>query len=245
MLLENKDAIMNTDGLFGRPPQDYPNTDFRHSNNWRIFRIMAELIEGWQFLEDFKNTITFFGSARVKKGNKWYNEAQKLGYLLANAGYNIVTGSGYGIMEAANRGAFEAFKEASANGNADRIGHSIGLHIQLPNEQQKNKFVSKSRDFNYFFVRKVMLSYHSSSYIFFPGGFGTLDELFEILTLVQTKKMKPVPIILVGREYWTPLFQWVEQECYKKFKGVDKEDLCIPKIVDCAEEAYEIMNRAV
>ncbi|MBI2637810.1 MAG: TIGR00730 family Rossman fold protein, partial [Candidatus Sungbacteria bacterium] len=124
---------------------------------------MAELIEGWQFLADFKKTITFFGSARIKKGNKWYDEAEKLGRLLAKSGYNIITGSGYGIMEAANRGAFNARKEVSTEGSLP-VGHSVGLHIQLPNEQQKNKFVSKSRDFNYFFVRKVMLSYHSSAY---------------------------------------------------------------------------------
>ena len=218
--------------------QNYPSVDFRDSSNWRIFRIMAELTEGWQFLADFNKRITFFGSARVRKGNKWYDEAQKLGYLLAKDGYQIITGSGPGIMAAANRGAADALKESSANGTESSVGRSIGLHIQLPNGQKKNKYVSNSRDFHYFFVRKVMLSYHGSAYNFFPGGYGTLDELYEILTLVQTKKMKPVPILLFGKEYWPPLFQWMEKECYKKFKGMDKEDLSIPVIVDSADEAY-------
>ena len=240
--LTNRSVHMANRKPTGPPLPDDPAIDFRQSNNWRIFRIMAELTEGWQFLADFKNTITFFGSARVRKGNKWYDEARKLGCLLAKDGYHIVTGSGPGIMGAANRGAVDALKEATANGTADTVGRSIGLHIQLPNEQQKNKFVTHSRDFHYFFVRKVMLSYHGSAYIFFPGGYGSLEELFEILTLVQTKKMRRVPIILVGKEYWGPLFQWIEKESYRKLRGVDKEDLSIPSLVDTAEEAQELIK---
>lgn len=213
--------------------------DFRNSIYERVFRIMTEFIDGWKFLSGFKKTVTIFGSNRVTEKNKWYIEAQKLGRKLAEAGYGVVTGGGNGIMEAGNRGALEAAAEAEGLGKNDATGQSIGLHILLPQETSRNKFVRLSRDFHYFFIRKVMLSYHRDAYVYFPGGFGTLDELFEILTLIQTKKLNPVPVILVGREYWTPLFEWMVKEVYEKFRGVDKNDLDIPVIVDDADEAYQ------
>lgn len=162
-----------------------PAEDFRSSFHWRIFRIMAEFVDGWQFLADFKRTVTFFGSARFKKGDRWYEEAHKLGKMLALEGFSIITGGGPGIMEAGNQGAFEAKRESKKKD----VGDSIGLNIKLPFEQRINKYVEKAVAFHYFFVRKVMLSYYAQAYVYFPGGFGTLDEAFELITLVQTRKI--------------------------------------------------------
>jgi uncharacterized protein (TIGR00730 family) len=219
-----------------------PTIDFRSSFHWRIFRIMAEFVDGWQFLADFKKTVTFFGSARFKKDDRWYNEARKLGKMLALEGFNIITGGGPGIMEAGNQGAYEAFEE-----NKDKniqIGDSIGLNIKLPFEQRINRYVRKAVAFHYFFVRKVMLSYYAQAYVYFPGGFGTLDEMFELVTLVQTRKIPHTPIILVGKEFWQPLTEWVNEQVYEKFQNIDKIDMEIYKIVDSAEEAYDMIRKS-
>ena len=174
---------------------------------------MSELIEGWQFLADFKKTVTFFGSARFKEGNKWYEEARKLGTMFVKEGFSVVTGGGPGIMEAGNRGAIE--------GN----GESVGINIQLATEQRINPYVRKSTGFHYFFVRKLMLSYAARAYVFFPGGLGTLDEVFEILTLIQTKKISDkIPVVLVGKEFWSPIHSWLHEEIFGKMHAVDKED---------------------
>lgn len=205
--------------------------DFRVSFHWRVLRILAEFVDGWQFLADFKKTVTFFGSARFTEGNEWYEEARKLGRLLGENGFGVITGGGPGIMEAGNRGASE--------GN----GESIGLNIKLPYEQRINPFVKKSIAFHYFFVRKVMLSYSAQAYVYFPGGFGTLDELFELITLIQTKKLSnKIPVILLGKKYWETLTEWIEKEAYGKLQAIDKEDMNIYKIVDTAEEAFEIIK---
>lgn len=208
-------------------------TDFRSSPHWRVFRIMSEFVDGWQFLADFKKTVTFFGSARFVEGNKWYDEARKLGYRLAKEeNFAVITGGGPGIMEAGNRGAFEA------------EGDSIGLNIKLPFEQRINPYVKKYIAFHYFFVRKVMLSFAAQSYVFFPGGYGTMDEMFEILTLVQTKKIKPIPIILVGKEYWQHISEWVKQVMYEEYKAIDSEDMNLFTVVDSADEAFEIVRNS-
>lgn len=208
-------------------------TDFRSSFHWRVFRIMSEFVDGWQFLADFRKTVTFFGSARFPENNRWYKEAQKLGRMLTKNGFGVVTGGGPGIMEAGNRGAFE--------GN----GESIGLNIKLPFEQRINPYVKKSIAFHYFFVRKVMLSYSAQAYVYFPGGFGTLDEFFEIITLVQTKKIfEKIPIILYGKDFWGPLMKWVEKEVYEKFEAIDKEDMKLYAIVDSPEEALKIIKKS-
>ena len=205
--------------------------DFRDTFQWRVFRIMAEFIDGFHFIANFKKTVSVFGSARLSSENKYYQEASKLGQLLAKTGYTMITGGGPGIMEAANRGAFEA------------NGRSVGLNIQLPGGQEMNPYVKSPMGFNYFFTRKVMLSFASQAYVFFPGGFGTLDEFFEMITLVQTKKIsRPVPIIAVGKEYWQPLFNWLNIEVHQEHKAINKKELGIFQIVDSAEEAFKIIK---
>jgi uncharacterized protein (TIGR00730 family) len=207
--------------------------DFRDSFHWRMFRIMAEFVDGWQFLADLKKTVTFFGSARFPENNQWYKEAQKLGKLLAQNGFGVITGGGPGIMEGGNRGAFE--------GNGD----SIGFNIKLPFEQRINPYVTKYIAFHYFFIRKVMLSYSAQAYVYFPGGFGTLDEFFEIITLIQTKKISvKIPVILIGKSYWEPLITWIDKEMYRRFKAIDKEDMKIYQLVDTAEEAFKIIKKS-
>lgn len=207
--------------------------DFRSSLHWRVFRIIAELVDGWQFLADFKKTVTFFGSARFKQGDHWYEEARQLGALLVKEGFDIVSGGGPGIMQASNQGASEAG------------GKSIGLNIKLPMEQRINPYVKESIAFHYFFVRKLMLSYAARAYVFFPGGLGTVDEVFEILTLIQTKKISStIPVVLVGKEFWAPIHQWIHEEMYGKLKAVDEADLKLYTVVDSAEEAFEIVKNA-
>lgn len=213
------------------PRYDDP-VDFRSSSNWRIFRIMAEFIEGFQFIADFQRTVTIFGSSRFPEEDKWYKETRRLAELCAKEGFGIVTGGGPGIMEAANRGA------------TDGKGESIGLNIQLPYEQRINPFVKRAIGFHYFFVRKVMLSYSARAYVYFPGGFGTLDEFFEIVTLIQTNKIPRTPIILVGKEYWDPLNDWIKKNLLDTFKTIDEKDLDIYSIVDTAEEAIKIIMYA-
>lgn len=216
-------------------------SDFRTSSHWRIFRIMAEFVEGWQFLADYVKTVTFFGSAKTKKGTRWYNEALKLSRMLAEDGYSVVTGGGPGIMEAANKGAWLA-KHKARGISKKNIGESVGLDIQLPYEQRKNRYISKSRGFHYFFVRKVMLSYHAQAYIFFPGGLGTMDETFELLTLIQTHKINPVPVILVGKKFWSPMASWMKKTMLEEFKAIDKEDLELFHVADNAGDAYKIIK---
>ncbi|MFH1098695.1 MAG: TIGR00730 family Rossman fold protein [Candidatus Uhrbacteria bacterium] len=205
--------------------------DFRESAGWRIFRIMAEFVEGFQFLKDLKKEVTFFGSARVGSDYHWSEEARKLAHLLGKAGFAIITGGGPGIMEAANRGAVEA--------GAD----SVGLNIQLPKEQRTNPYVRRGMGFHYFFTRKVMLSASSQAYIFFPGGFGTVDELTELVELIQTKKMQRVPIVLIGKEFWNGFLDWVRRAMLQTDPPlIAVEDLDIMRVVDSAEEAFAIVK---
>lgn len=199
---------------------------------WRIFRIMAEFVEGFQFLSESSREVSFFGSARFKPTNKWYKEAQKLGRMLSKCGFTIVTGGGPGIMEAANRGAFEAG------------GPSFGLNIQLPSEQRTNPYVTRSRGFHYFFTRKVMLAASAQAYVYFPGGFGTLDEFFEIITLIQTGKMQATPVVCVGREFWEGLVEWIQKVQLSENKTIAAKDLKLFTIVASAEEAFEIISKS-
>lgn len=197
---------------------------------WRIFRIMSEFVEGFQFLSTLNNEVTVFGSARTPSTDRWYQEAVKLGKLLAGCGFTIVTGGGPGIMEAANKGAYDAG------------GESVGLNIQLPFEQRINPYVKKSRAFHYFFTRKVILAASAQAYVYFPGGFGTMDELFEILTLIQTKKSESIPVILVGSEYWNGLDAFIKETLYEEFETISEKDIDLYTIVDTAEEAFALIK---
>ncbi|SRR6056297_373409 len=206
--------------------------DFTETFQWRIFRIMAEFVEGFQFISNFSKPVAFFGSSRFDESNKYYKEAQKLAKRLAEDGYNIVTGGGPGIMEAANRGAKEG------------KGKSIGINIKLDG-QKPNQYTEESVNFHYFFVRKVMLSFASYGYVFFPGGFGTLDEFFEMITLIQTRAIEePITVIAIGKDYWEPLLKWMENSLLDEFETISKEDLEIFKVVDSIEEAHKAINEA-
>ena len=199
--------------------------------SWRIFRVMSELVDGYEFLSGLTKEITVFGSARTKPGTRYYTEAEKLGKLLAKGGYTTITGGGPGIMEATNKGAYEAG------------GESLGLNIQLPNEQRVNPFVRKGLGFHFFFTRKVMLTSPSQAYVVFPGGFGTLDEFFEVITLMETGKMPAVPIILMGKRYWGLLDKFMRQEVMGNHEAVEAQDLKLYTIVDSAEEAMRIIRK--
>ncbi len=208
--------------------------DFRSSFHWRVFRIMSEFVEGWQFITDYRNTVSITGSARFNEDNKWYRVARELGGLLAKAKIGVVTGGGPGIMEGGNRGAYEAG------------GESIGINIKLPFEQRENPYLTKALPLYYFFVRKVMLFYTAEAYVCFPGGFGTLDEFFELITLVQTGKIDAgsVPIILMGRDFWGPFTQFLDETLYQKYKTIDKKDMDLYHIVDTAQEAFDIIVKS-
>ncbi|MFZ2682239.1 MAG: TIGR00730 family Rossman fold protein [Patescibacteria group bacterium] len=199
---------------------------------WRIFRIMSEFVEGFQFLSTTSREVSIFGSARLQPGTHWYEVATDLGRLLGEDGFTVVTGGGPGIMEAANKGAFEVGAP------------SIGLNIQLPKEQRINPYVTRSQAFHYFFTRKVMLAASAQAYVYFPGGYGTLDELFEILTLIQTAKSEAVPVVLVGKDYWGGLVKWLDESLYGDFDTINREDLEIFHVVDTAKEAFEIVAKS-
>lgn len=197
---------------------------------WRIFRIMAEFVDGFQLIRGLNKTVSFFGSARFEEDDHHYKEARELAQKLGKAGYTIVTGGGPGIMEAGNRGAMEVKAQ------------SVGLNIELPQEQRLNPYTTRSQGFHYFFTRKVMLSYAAQAYVFFPGGFGTLNELTELLMLVQTKKIDPLPIILVGKDFWRPFMKWVEEHIYQNHNAIDKADMSIYHLAQNVEEAYQIIS---
>ena len=200
---------------------------------WRVFKIMGEFVSGFEFLNTYDAAATFFGSARLKPDNKFYQEAEKLGRDLAQLGFAIITGGGPGIMEAGNKGAYQSG------------GVSVGFNIQLPSEQRSNQYITSGKAFNYFFIRKVMMSYASELYIFFPGGFGTLDEFFEILTLVQTKKICKLPIILIDKGFWQPLLDWHRKTLYQENKTVSKEDLELYHLVNDADEALAHIKKLI
>jgi uncharacterized protein (TIGR00730 family) len=189
---------------------------------WRVFRIMAEFVDGFEALADLGKAVTVFGSARTRPEDPFYKAAEKTARLLAKAGFAVVTGGGPGIMEAANKGALEAG------------GASVGLNIALPHEQESNRYQTISLDFHYFYARKVMFVKYASAFICFPGGYGTLDELLETLTLIQTGKIEPFPIILFGSEYWGGLVEWMRATLLPHF--IKEMDLDIFRIVDTPQQ---------
>jgi uncharacterized protein (TIGR00730 family) len=199
-------------------------------DSWRLFKILSEFVEGFDTLAAVPPAVTFFGSARTMEGDPEYDTARKLASKLASDECTIVTGGGPGIMEAANRGAQEA------------NGLSIGLNIEIPFEQQPNPYVDKLISFRYFFVRKVMFIKYSIAFIIFPGGFGTMDELFEALTLIQTHKIKPFPVYMVGKDYWSGLIDWLKERMLGEEK-ISPEDLDILHVVDSHEEIIKGIRR--
>ena len=205
--------------------------EFRHTDPWRVFRIMGEFVEGFDELATLTRGISIFGSARSKPEDPDYIAAQETAALLANAGFAVITGGGPGIMEAANRGAFEAG------------GLSIGCNIELPFEQSSNHYQTRSLKFKYFFVRKMMFVKYSLGFIIFPGGFGTFDELFEALTLIQTKKIRNFPVVLVGSDYWSGLLDWFRKTVLPDGKISDL-DMRIFHVVDSPQEVLEIVNQS-
>ena len=198
-------------------------------DSWRVFRIMAEFVEGFEELSNIKDCVTMFGSARIKKGDSDYELARETARLIVKAGYGVITGGGGGIMEAGNRGASEAG------------GTSIGLNIDLPFEQVPNKYANIQLDFKYFFVRKVMFIKYAKAFVILPGGFGTLDEFFESLTLIQTKKIAKFPVILVDSNYWNGLIDWMKNRMLAE-KKIAKKDFDLLTVVDTPEEVVEKIN---
>lgn len=203
--------------------------DLRGQETWRIFKIMSEFVEGFEELSAIGPAVSIFGSARFPKNHTYYKMAEDIATLLAKDGYTIITGGGPGIMEAANRG-------AAKNG-----GGSVGLNIILPKEQKPNPFQNKSLTFKYFFARKVMFIKYAMGYVCMPGGFGTLDEFFEALTLVQTHKIYPLPLILVGKDYWNGLIHWMKTTMLKE-DTISPEDLDLVKITDNPKEVLSTIN---
>ena len=203
--------------------------DFTTEDPWRIFRIMAEFVEGFEELSQVGPAVTIFGSARTKPQDKYYKLARDIAVLLAKNGYAIITGAGPGIMEAANKG-------------AKKIGTaSVGLNIQVPIVQRPNRFVTKLLEFRYFFCRKVMFLKYAKAFVVFPGGFGTMDEFFEAVTLIQTKRIDKFPVVLIGSEYWAGLIKWMK-EAMLKYDRISKGDLEIFYTADKPEEVLKIIK---
>jgi len=205
-------------------------SDFTKEDPWRIFRIMSEFVDGFEELSNIKEAITIFGSARLKPSNKYYKLADETAYLMAQSGYSVITGAGPGIMEAANKGAKRA------------DGDSVGLNILIPTAQKPNKYVTRSVEFKYFFCRKVMFVKYTKAFIVFPGGFGTLDELFEGITLVQTGRIEPLPVILVGGEYWKDMIKWIKGTLLAR-DAIEKPDLAIFSVAETPKEILAIVRK--
>jgi uncharacterized protein (TIGR00730 family) len=206
--------------------------DFKLGESWRLFKIMGEFVDGVETLHDLGPAVSIFGSARVMSGDPVYQKTEELGALFAKNGFAVITGGGGGVMEAANKGAAEAG------------GKSAGLNIRLPFEQKPNHFANIQLEFKYFFIRKVMFIKYAMAYIAMPGGFGTLDELFEVITLIQTHRIKPLPVILVESDYWSGLKSWIETKLLAE-KRVSLKDLEIFQIMDEPEEIVRFVKKVV
>ena len=203
--------------------------DLKTSETWRVFRIQSELVEGFETLHELGPAVSIFGSSRLRQGNKYYDDAVAVAKMLADDGFAIITGGGPGVMEGANRGA----KKGKAP--------SVGLNIEIPSEQVRNEYQDISLSFRYFFIRKLMFIKYAIAYIIFPGGFGTTDELFEALTLAQTKKIQSFPIILYGSEYWKGLIDWMKNTLVPN-GTIGREDFALFSIVDKPEEIRFLIN---
>jgi len=206
------------------------NQDFTKQDPWRIFRIMSEFVDGFESLSDTENAISIFGSACAKKTDKFFKLAEKTAFSLTKAGYSIMTGAGNGIMEAANKGCRKA------------KGDSIGLNILIPAEQKPNRYITKLLEFRYFFCRKVMFAKYSKAFVVFPGGFGTLDEFFEAIALIQTERIEHFPIVLVGSSYWRNMLSWLKSSAFKS-GYINKKDLLTFKLIDEPGKIVNYINK--
>jgi uncharacterized protein (TIGR00730 family) len=206
--------------------------DLKLGEAWRLFKIMGEFVEGIESLHDLGPAVSIFGSARTNSSDPIYKKTEALAALLAENRFAVITGGGGGVMEAANKGAAEAG------------GTSVGLNITLPFEQQPNPYATVQVEFNYFFIRKVMFVKYAQAYIIMPGGFGTLDELFESITLIQTQRIKPFPVILFGSEYWGGLVDWIKAQLLTH-KMISREDLDILQIMDDPDEIVKTLKKTV
>ncbi len=206
--------------------------EVKTNDSWAIFKIMGEFVNGYEKLSRIGPCVSIFGSARTKPDEKYYRLAEKIAQKITESGYGVITGGGPGIMEAGNKGAHLAG------------GTSVGLNIALPFEQHDNPYIDsdKSLDFDYFFVRKVMFVKYSQGFVVMPGGFGTLDELFEALTLIQTNKIDSFPIILVGRDYWSGLLDWIKKTLSETFRTISPEDINLIHLVDTEDEVLKILD---
>jgi uncharacterized protein (TIGR00730 family) len=215
----------------GQTPHPLTKEEINVSIQTMVSRIEKEFMAAFEFIRNYPRSVTFFGSTRFREENEHYIKARNLaGKIVKELGYTVLTGGSAGIMEAANRGAFEAG------------GQSVGLNIKLAQKQRRNAYATASIEFSYFFVRKVALSFAAEAYLFFPGGFGTLDEFFEIATLVQTHKIRRVPIFLVGKDYWEPLNEFIVENVFGLHHAIDQDDLTIYRITDDDDEILEAIR---
>jgi len=212
--------------------RQYIVDDLKIEDTWRMFHIMAEFVEGFELLPEVYPAVTIFGSARSSPKSRAYRMTEQIAKLLVENGFNVISGGGPGVMEAANKGASEAG------------GKSVGLHIHLPNEQKPNDYANVRLDFKYFFIRKVMFIKYAVAYIIMPGGYGTLDELFEALTLIQTKRIRSFPVILVDSKYWKGLIQWIKGTLIKN-KAISQEDLEIFTVLDDPQDVVNLIKKTV
>lgn len=217
---------LTDDEVLLRSPE--PEDEYKTSDSWRVFRILAEFVDGFDNLATITQGVSIFGSARTREDDEMYQAAREMGRLLAEAGFEVITGGGPGIMEAGNRGAFETGKV------------SVGCNIELPFEQAPNPYQTKSLSFKYFFVRKTMFIKYSNAYIIFPGGFGTMDELFEALTLIQTKKIRNFPVVLFGSGYWQGLLQWITTTMLHE-RYIGEEDIKLIHLTDSPQDAVDFI----
>jgi uncharacterized protein (TIGR00730 family) len=213
--------------------KQYVIDDFSIRESWRIFRIISEFVDGFETLSEIYPAVSVFGSASIRENDPVYELGRTTGRLLAENGFAVITGGGPGAMEAANRGAMEAG------------GKSVGLNIQLPREQSSNPYTNVHLNFRYFFVRKVMFVKYAMAYVILPGGFGTMDELFESLTLIQTHRIKPFPVIMLGKDYWKDLVSWIKKTMLGKHRMICPDDLDLFQITDDPEAAVAAIKRIV
>ncbi len=224
---------MEQDNRIAKKFQPRSWSEVKSNDAWSIFKIMGEFVEGYERMGSIGPCVSIFGSARTKKDHPFYQTSRDIAYLLTQKGYGVITGGGPGIMEAANQGARE--------GN----GISVGLNIKLPFEQHSNPYIDADKDinFDYFFVRKVMFIKYSQGFIVMPGGFGTLDEFFEALTLIQTNKIGRFPVILVGKQFWQGLVDWIQTVLLEQANNISPQDMFLFKLVDTAQEAVDEIDR--